>query len=135
MIKHFILWLADVSGLEVGADLFLDRFPQDAPDNAVLVAERISASVDPYNATRRDHRIQIVVRGQSMIAARSDAEAVFARMVNLRNLSLADYATTGEGQFSIYVSTDCQAPAYIGQDEKKRFIYSGNVTLKVKEEN
>lgn len=133
MIKPFCEWLAAQAGLTIGEDLFAGFIGQSAPDLCTGVFERTGAYVNPYFATLREVHYQLLTRGPDYQAACAEAQRVFDAAVNLRGVSLAAFAESGEPSWYICTSTGI-APAHIGQDEMSRFVFSANLTLHAEKE-
>jgi len=137
MMKSFCCWLVDqlpTGDLVLGDTLHRGFMPQDVPNLCTAIMERTPGRTNPYLDHRTEKYYQLLTRGPSYTAAETEARKIYAVVINLRAIDLTPYVNTGEDIYTILI-TEGNEPAYIGQDPKSRFVFSANLTLRVKKEN
>lgn len=137
MMKSFCRWLVDqfpTGDLVLGDTLHRGFMPQDAPDLCTVVREPTPGRTNPYLDHRTEKSYQLLTRGPSYTAAETEARRIYAACINLRAIPLTAYAESGEDVFTVLI-TEGNEPAFLTQDAKSRFVFSANLTLRVKREN
>jgi hypothetical protein len=141
MIKAFCSYIvSQLPDLVIGTSLHIGAFPQKAasgaqlPDTCSFVAERVPGTRNKYNKRRSEKRYQIVTRGNTYLVAEAEAKRIFDAVVNIRGLELDPYTETGDDIYDLYIS-EGNEPAFFDRDEKTRFMFSSNLTLRVRKES
>ena len=135
MMRSFCRYIvAQLPDLVIGTTLHKGTTPQGAPALCTTVLERVPGRPNPYNADRKDKHYQLLTRGASYEEGETEAKRIFNAVINLRAIDMTPYAESGEDVYTLYI-TEGNEPAYVGEDEKGRFLFSSNLTLRVKKES
>lgn len=125
MLKPFFDFLATELTLTRGEDWHFLEFPAEAPDNGTMLGEFVGAQVDGYNNNQRWPRYQFLTRNVSKVAGYTEANRIVEAVLKLRGEAIIGHY--------IYDITG-NLPAYIGQDEKGRYVFSANVSVSARKE-
>lgn len=128
MLKALATWLSGKTGWSIGNTnvLHYGSWPQDGPNDAVQLT--ISGGKTQFDDTKIfTRRIQMLVRGATYEAAESLAWDGHDEMHGMKGEALM--YVTGENWY-VNTSDSFGDPYYVGRDEKKRYIFSSNYTLR-----
>lgn len=125
MLKALFDYLAEELSLAPDADWHFLEFPANAPDNGTALGEFVGARVDGYNNNQRWPRYQILTRNANKVAAHTEANRIAEAVLKLRG-----EAITGHYIYDITGAL----PAYIGKDEKGRYVFSANVSVSARKD-
>lgn len=127
----FITASGHLSDLVIGETLHAGFVPQGAPHLCTAVQERTPARSDKDNPALEEVHYQLLTRGPSYMEARAEARRIYGFCVDRK----IGYTLGSSGDLWTLLTTTGIAPAYLGQDEKGRFMFSANLTLRAKKEN
>ena len=146
MIKSIAEWiedqaieLADTSLLVVGINLFTGHIPlkrtdnTDPPDESTLLLENAGGATVNDVKDRKDWALQVLSRAVNYTDARDNAHLVYNRLHQNTAQDLPVVAGAVSGASYVAMSIIAQnVPASIGQDEKKRWQFSTNYIVRIR---
>ena len=125
MIKDFCEYIEDNTSFVVGTDLFAGFWNIDSPDSAVLVKES-GGTEKAWSTTRRAVTFQVLTRAVDHHDSRSNSFTVYDLFkVSKRGQLTLPVMVSGETWVIENISA-LAPPQYIGEDEKRRHIFSTN---------
>lgn len=125
MMTPFFDFLAPKLALTSGVDFHRGHFPSEAQSNGTAMLSRVPGNPDDDNPNMRWKRFQFLTRNEFYGAGEAEAFRIFEIVIRLRGESPAGWR--------LYDVTGTE-PAYIGQDEKGRHLFSANVTVSARKE-
>lgn len=125
MLEQLFNHVATGLSLTKGVTIHYGHIPQAEPALCTGILERVGIPTDPYNKHYKQFRYQLLTRGPSYKTAETEARRVYEFTQRLRGVQLSGWY--------LYDVMGVE-PAYIGQDEKKRFQFSANVTVACRKE-
>ncbi len=138
MIKEISKFIADESGLILGDTLQVAHRTPNSPDRCSVVLESVGGSVYYDLPDRVDKMIQVISRAYKYMDARADAWTIYkalfpdlnASELPLGSMPIAAIAPATQNYIAMTIEP-VAAPAYIGQDEKKRYEFSCNYIFRM----
>ena len=139
MIDSVVQWIVNLGlGYTTGVNVFSGFIPSkrsdetEVPDRILLIADSASSAVYFDVRDRVDFLVQFLNRSRNKAECNSDAKIIFDRIHGKCGINLPD---RDEGSGRLYVSMTVeanQAPQSVGQDEKRRFLYSTNYIFRIR---
>ena len=133
MLQEIATLICAQTGLVLGTNLYAGHWPQDKPDQCVMVGESGGGEPNFYCPDMANLNIQILNRSKTYFTGRSDAYSVYWamhgsagwNMPRLDGLSGEDYLAWAVEAISL--------PASLGQDSNGRFLFSTNFIFRMEE--
>lgn len=136
MFREICTFIANRTGLVLGDTLQVGHRTQDAPDQCILVAEPAGGEHNYDNPDMANLNIQVVCRADTYFNAREDAWMVLHALTNYGGSPSSWNLPRIDGSGENYLAMTIEAlatPAYIGQDENKRYEFSINFIFRCEE--
>lgn len=125
MMTPFFDFFATKIALASGVDFHRGKFPAGAQNNGTAMLSRVGGRPDDDNPNMRWKRFQFLTRNESYGPGEVEAFRIFEIVIRLRGET-----ATGWKLFDV-TGTE---PAYIGEDEKGRHMFSANVTVSARKD-
>jgi hypothetical protein len=128
MVKElceYIVASGNLDDLIIGTTLHARPFPQDAPDNGTAILEPVPSIVNDYFTDLRQKTFQVVTRGATYHAARTESFRINEFLITRRGISLTGY--------DVYHITGTES-AYIGIDDNGLHLWIFNIVVNCRKE-
>lgn len=136
MFREICTFIANQTGFVLGDTLQVGHRTQDAPDRCAVVGEAGGGEHNFDNQDMANLNIQVLCRGDTYFDARDDAWAVLQALTNYggppSSWNIPRIDGSGEDYLAMTIEA-IQTPAYMGQDENRRYEFSVNFVFRMEE--